>query len=826
MGRWLVKIASALVALLLVAMLVAAVAAWVYAQRATPPASGGVTVRAGVTPPAAALRIERDADGIPTIHAASMLDAIWGLGYAHAQDRLWQLETHRRIGSGRLSEAFGEAALESDRFIRALGVRRAAQRQWDTLSAEGRAALQAYTAGVNAWITQGLKASPPEYLLLGIRPEPWTPVDSLAWQIMMAWDLGGNWNLELLRLRLALTMPTDRIGQLMPPYPGEAPPAVADYAALFRELKVASAGAPKLAAAPASPPGLPFRLEPGVEGTGSNNWVVHGSRSQTGAPLLANDPHLKLTTPALWYFARLQTPDVKVAGATMPGLPVVVLGQNAHVAWGWTNTGPDVQDLYLEQVKPGDASQYRTPDGWAPFEVHEETIAVRGKPPVTLRVRATRHGPVVSDAGTMDDVLGIDAPGAAPRYAIAMRWTALDAPNTTLDATLGFNRARSVDEFVQASAGFVAPMQNMVVADQLGRIGFVAAGRVPLRAPEHTLRGLVPAPGWEARYDWTGFLDPTVTPREFDPPRGWIATANQRIHPADYPHHLTHDWTLPYRQQRIETLLAATPKHSLDTLRAIQADETSIATAKLLPLLRQARSDHRAAAAAQQQLLNFDGVMTADRAAPLIFWAWMRQLTHGLLADDLGAPMLDRALGFTSFRDGIEGILARQDAAWCDDRGTPAAESCPDQVNAAFTRALEELTDRLGPDPSRWRWGDVHQARAEHRPFSRVPPLNLLFETRTPTGGDTYTVNVSRVNLRADRTTGERYLNEHAASLRALYDLRDPLQSRFMHSSGQSGLPWSRHYRSFLEPWARVQYRPLWPAPEVAPEAVLTVSPP
>jgi penicillin G amidase len=820
--RLLLKGLGWLLALLALAAVLTAAAGWIYAQRALPITSGAVRLGTTLDAPKAELRIERDASGIPTIKAASVDDAMWGLGWSHAQDRLWQLETHRRIGAGRLAEAFGEGALESDRFIRALGVRQAAERQWETLSAEGRAALEAYAAGINAWIAQGMSARPPEFLILGIKPEPWTPVDSLAWQIMMAWDLGGNWNLELLRMRAALRMPADRVEQLLPPYPGDERPPVADYAALYRDLGVASEGAPLLARA--SEPG--WILEPGVEGAGSNNWVVHGSRSSSGAPLLANDPHLKLTTPALWYFARLEAPGFKVAGATMPALPVVVLGQNAHIAWGWTNTGPDVQDLYLERLKPDDANQVQTPDGWAPMTTRTEVIRVRGQPDVTMTARATRHGPVISDAGTMNDLLGIPAPGGAPRYAIAMRWTALDAGDTTIDATLAFNRARSVDEFIRASAQFVAPMQNMVVADQLGHIGFVAAGRIPVRAAEHDLKGLVPAPGWEARYDWTGFLDPRLTPRQVDPPGGTIATANQRIHGTDYPHHLTSDWTLPYRHQRIEELLAAAPKHTLESLRAIQADEVSLAARKVLPWAREARSSHPLADAARQQLLAFDGTMSADRAAPLILWAWTRQLTLGLLADDLGQPLMQRALGFAGFRDAVEGILERKDGAWCDDKTTPAiTETCDQQINTAMTRALEELSARYGRDVARWRWGDAHVARAEHRPFSRVPPLNLLFEQRTPTGGDTYTVNVSRVGLRADRTTGELYLNEHAASLRALYDVADPSRSLFMHSSGQSGIPWSPHYRDFLQPWATVQFRPVW-GDGGPPAAGLTITPP
>lgn len=781
---------------LLVALaLLGAGAAWMYRGRALPVIDGSLSV----TGLQGEVRIERDAHGIPTIKAGSVEDAAFGLGFAHAQDRLWQLETHRRIGSGRLAEAFGPPALASDRFLRALGVQRAAAAQWQSVKGAERRGLEAYAAGVNAYLRQHLRARPPEFMLLGLQPEDWRPQDSLAWAVMMAWDLGGNWSAELLRLRLSLKLPVDRITELMPPYPGEKPLATADYAALFRGLGLnGELGKQALLAAPPS----------GIEGQGSNNWVVAGSHTETGKPLLANDPHLKLTSPALWYFARLEAPGLKVAGATMPGLPLVVLGQNENIAWGFTNTAPDVQDLYLERIKSDDPTQYQTPTGWAKFDSWDEVIKVKGGADVPITVRATRHGPVISDAGDVGE--GVTGPKGKPSYALAMRWTALDANTGTVEAGLAFNRARSVDEFIAASARYSAPMQNMVVADQAGRIAFVAAGKVPLRSPEHDLKGLVPAPGWEARYDWTGFLPADQTPREIDPPRGWIATANQRIHAADYPHFLTSEWAAPYRQQRIEQLLAAKPKHSIDSLAAIQRDELSLATLRLLPHLKAAKAEHPLSAAAQKELAGFDGVMAADRAAPAIFYAWVRHLAELVMSDELGLDFYRQQVGTRAFREALEGMLERNDNWWCDDKSTPAAETCPQQSGEALKRALDELQGKLGADVSAWRWGSLHIARSEHRPFSKVKALASWFELRSPVGGDTYTVNVSRVNLKPDATTGEYYLDEHGPSLRALYDVADLKQSRFMHSSGQSGLVFSPWYRSFVQPWTTVQYVPVW----------------
>ena len=784
-------------------------ALWQYSRQALPQTDGVQTVKGQPDQVGADIKIERDAHGIPTITAATPNDAMYGLGFVHAQDRLWQLETHRRIGSGRLAEAFGEAALDNDKFLRALGVKRAAAAQWAAAKGDARAAVLAYTAGINAYIQTAMKARPPEFLVLGIQPEPWTPEDSMAWAIMMAWDLGGNWSTELLRMRLALTMPVNRIDELVPPFPGNSgepadkPLVTTDYAALFKGLNVDG----KL-----GQQALNFAPESGVEGIGSNNWVVHGTHTVTGKPLLANDPHLKLSAPALWYLARMQAPGLKVAGATMPGLPFVVLGQNEYVAWGFTNTAPDVQDLYLERIKPDAPDQYQTPDGWAPFTVVNEVIKVKGKPDVTLVARSTRHGPVISDAANYDGLLGPHGtPTAKPAYALAMRWTALDPDPSTLEAGLAFSRASSVPDFIRASANYLAPMQNMVVADKAGHIAMVAAGRVPVRKPDNDLKGQVPSPGWDAKYDWDGYVVAEQTPREIDPERGFIATANQRIHPLSYPHYLTNEWAVPYRQQRIEQMLNAKPKHSIDDMRAMQSDVVSLATKRLLFFAAKAKSNHALAASATAQLSAFDGTMAGDKAAPLIFYAWVRHLTKGVFADELGPVMWERTVGGRSYRDALEGVLERNDAWWCDDKTTVAvAETCEQQINAAYTLALDELQAQHGTDVSKWRWDAAHIARSEHRPFSRVRPLSKLFELRAPTGGDTYTVNVSRVGLKPDATTGELYLDEHGPSLRAIYDLGDPANSRFMHSTGQSGIFLSPLYRSFVGPWSRVEYVPVW----------------
>lgn len=768
---------------------------------------------------AAPVTIARDHHGIPTINAQSIADAAYALGFAHAQDRLWQMETHRRIGAGRLAEVFGEAALDNDRFLRALGIRRAAQAQWQRAGGQSRELLNAYTAGVNEAMTR-TRVWPPEFIILGIKPEPWTPVDSLSWSLMMAWDLGGNWTTEMMRLRLSATLDLPRIHELLPPYPGSDYPDTRDFPALYRELGLVGRGDVPTAnaldagwqhllnAAPAS----------GLEGTGSNNWVVSGERSTTGAPLLANDPHLGLTTPALWYFARIKAPGLEVAGATLPGVPLVVLGQTADLAWGFTNTGPDVQDLYIEAVDPTDPSRYRTPSGTAAFEVHEEVIRVKGGTEHRLQVRKTRHGPVISDAGTLK---GLDLGG----HVLAMRWTALDDDVDLVAAGLGLAQARDVPTFIQASQRWTAPMQNMVVADREGRIGMVAAGRVPVRRPDNDLMGLAPAPGWLTRYDWLGWVPAHQTPRVLNPEQGWIATANHRIHDDEYPHYLGSDWALPYRQLRIEEVLQSRPRHSAEDLTALQQDEVSLAARALLPWLRQAQSTHRLAPQAQRLMSEFQGHMRGNSAAPAILWAWQRALSTQLFAPRLGPERFDRYFAQRSFHDALVGALERQDAWWCDDPTTPSSETCADQISRALDAALNELEARQGPEMATWRWDALHPMVAEHRPFSKVKPLDRWFTLSLPMGGDTYTVHAMRVGLGGPAE--QRYRSTHGPSLKAVYDVADRSRSRFIHSSDQSGLPWHTQYGAWLQDWSRGQGVPVWAASdrESGAAGVLTLRP-
>lgn len=805
------------------------VALALYAWRSLPAVDGSLRLPDLKAP----VEVRRDDADVTHIEATRADDAWMAMGYVHAQERGWQLEMNRRLMRGRLSEVFGPSTLDTDLLMRTLGIPQAAQAQLAALDGESRRALKAYSDGVNAFFAHRTQALPPEFQVLRIDPREeasagqyWTPEDSAGWALMMALDLGGNWGNELARLSALQVLDTAALWQLFPPYPGEPPAATADLATLYRTLGVFRSS-PQVGQ---SAPVPTDRLARGivdwvdtlghVDGKGSNNWVVDGSRSASGHPLLANDPHLGLSAPAIWYFARLKAPDAEgqrgmdVIGATLPGTPFVVLGRTPEVAWGFTNTGPDVQDLYLEQLHPNDPARYRLPDragqpAWAGFSERKEIVKVKGAPDVVHTVRQSRHGPVISDI-----------PGRARetvdtrRFAVALRWTALDADNANVRATLASNRARSVADLLDAFRDFHAPMQNAVMADRQGRIAFKAVGRVPVRAADNDIRGIAPAPGWEARYDWAGWLPAEATPGD-DGARGWIATANQRIHAADYPHFLTQDWAPPYRQQRIEHLLQATPKHSVDSFRAMQSDLHAEATLRLLPHLLGAPSTHALAAAAKARFDGFAGAMAADAAAPLIFSAWVDEFTRGVVGGRLGQERFEKLYGKRLFRSAVERILEQNDTAWCGAAGCAAASA------AALDRALDRLVAMQGSDVSTWRWGTAHPAISVHRPFSNVGALAPLFEVRKETGGDPFTLNVGQYHLdKADAP----FANRHAASLRAIYDLADPERSVFIYQTGQSGNPLSGRYRDMADEWAAVQYRPLRMAPP-SWRSALTLSP-
>lgn len=781
--RWIVRFVFILLAIAGLAL----GGLYIIARLSLPTINGEVKVGQLLAGP---VEILRDRNAVAHVRASSRNDAAFGLGYAHAQDRLWQMEVQRRIAAGRLAEIFGGAALNTDKFIRTLGLRRKAVASFAHLKPETQALLQAYADGVNAFLASRSGPLPPEFLAFDVTPEPWTPADSLGWLKMMAWDLSGNWGRELATLGLTKRLSKQQIEEFFPPYPGDGPIALADHSALYRQLAHALDIDRLLKTLPPERP----------EGIGSNNWVVHGRRTVTGQPLLANDPHLGLGSPSLWYFAHVASPASATIGATLPGVPGVVLGHNGRVAWGFTNTGPDTQDLFIEKIDPADPARYMTPDGSAAFIIRQETIKQRGGEDITLTVRETRHGPVISDVH--DRARSQVESG----HVLAFAWTALRDEDTTADALLGMDTVADWAGFNENLRRFVTPQQNIVYADREGNIGFVAPGLVPIRRPDNDLKGLAPAPGWDARYDWTGFIPFDQLPRSYNPPQGVVVTANNKIVPNSYPYFITADWAEPYRARRIEQLLKERNVHSVESFRQVQGDTLSTMATDILPLMlsvppkRNARNAELQSAHAM--LSTWDGNMVSNRPEPLIFQGWYRELTRLVLADELGEAFEP----LWRFRPILmKNILLNHEgqARWCANQATANVTGCADLVAEALDRALEDLKARFGSDMARWRWGEAHAARAPHRPFSNIPVLRRLFEVSVPTPGDAFTVNAGRNDLGNET---DPFGNRHAASLRAIYDLADLNRSQFMHSTGQSGHVLSPHYRDFAAPWAAVEY--------------------
>ena len=748
------------------------------------------------------IAITFDEVDIPHIKAKSQADAYFALGYLHASERSWQMEMNRRIASGRLSEILGNDTVKIDRFVRTLGIKRAAERQFDRYPVSAKRLLQAYADGVNAGNAQLGWALPIEYFLTGSKPGHWSPTDSVAWMLMMAYDLGGNWHKELQRLELSQYLSTKQVWEVTPPNePGE-PVSNVDFSKLYRDLKVFH---PTPGPAEAKPQNLPatelsqWDRFGGNDGIGSNNWALSGKLSTTGKPLLANDPHLGLSAPAIWYFAHLEAPGINVIGATLPGIPGVVLGRTDKYAWSFTNTGPDVQDLYIEQIDAKNPSMYRGPDGPLPFKVHQEIIDIKGAPSFTFIVKETRHGPVISDSYRQAKrVIDTD------RFALALRWTALDIENQSVVGLLEMNRSADLDQFKQALRKNYAPMQNVVMADTEGNIAYQAAGIAPKRLLHHGLYGLAPALGWEKQYDWNGYVPFEQLPASNNPEQGWIATANQKIVAANDPNPLTGDWELPTRYHRIVDLIKAKNIHSFDDMKTMQGDTLSLAATPLLDLFKSSQSSHPSSARAMEIARNFDGDMKVDSAGALIFNAWADQLTRNLFSRL--SYLFTENYGSRNYRAPLLNQVQNPNSPWCDNPETERVESCQESANLALDKALDYLSKEYGNDPQSWAWGKAHIAISEHRPFSKIPLLGDFFNIKTPFPGDSFSVNVGRLELLKSKNP---YETLQAPSLRTVYDFSDLEKSVFVYQTGQSGWVQSKLYRNMNSLWANNEYLPL-----------------
>jgi penicillin amidase len=809
-ARWAVRI---LILLLTIALILGLYVRWTI-QRSFPEMDGQVTLK-GL---GKSVTVHRDRWGVPQIYADTAEDLVRAQGYVHAQDRFWEMDFRRHVTAGRLSELFGDSTLDTDKVVRTLGWRRVAEQELALLRPDTRRYLEAYAGGVNAWLSQHRNTSTQslEYAVLGLqksgyRPDPWTPTDSLAWLKAMAWDLRSNIEDELARGIAATKLPADRVDQLFPNYPYDRNPVIVPDARSGEERKdderadadrtVGAAAAPatagsleRVSRAIAAMPAMMGNGEPGI---GSNSWVVAGSRTTTGRPLLANDPHLAPHMPSLWYqvglHCRQSSPacPLDVTGFGFSGVPGIVIGHNDRIAWGFTNLGPDVSDLYLERVSGG---TYEYKGKREPLTTRTEQIEVAGGKPVAITVRATRHGPLLSDV--LDD-----ARTAGRGSAVALRWTALD-PGRTADAIVLLNTARNWADFRTAAKSFEVPAQNLVYADVDGGIGYQAPGRIPIRAKGD---GRWPAQGWTGDQEWKSFIPFEELPSVRDPERGYIVTANNAAAAPSYRHLLTKDWSYGYRAARIEQLVAGTPKMDVATMGRIQMDGRNGFAPVLAPhLLRVGSGD----AVGLLRGWNFDQGKDSSPAA--FYNAAYRHLLLRTFNDEL--PEGARPDGGDRWFEVLRGLLDRPTDPWWDDvRTAGVKETRDDMLRGALKDADRELRDRLGGDPAKWAWGDLHTLTLTNETFgtSGIAPIERLFN-RGPleVAGGASIVNATGWDVQ------EGYEVTAVPSMRMVVDLGDLDRSRWINLTGASGHAFADHYWDQARLWARGATIPMRSRPE------------
>lgn len=768
----------------LVLLWIAITAFWL--QGSLPRLSGTVEV-AGLS---GTVTIVRDEDGVPHIDAQSRNDALFGLGYVHAQDRLWQMEFQRRTVQGRLSEIAGSIAVLPDRYLRTLGLYRAAEASVAHLSPDATEAFKSYAAGVNAAIPRNGRPLPPEFFMLGVQPEDWRPADSIATLKAIAVQLSANAFQEILRLQLLQRMPPEKIRGLNPPLPQQALDAYLQYApqpgTKFADAAAAlDALAPNLATIGAS-----------------NNWVIGGSMTQSGLPMLANDPHLPLTVPGFWYLAHLRWPGGYAVGGSVPGVPGIVSGRTGTIAWGLTTTGADTQDLYWEKIDPENEQAYLAPEGSTRFETRREVIKVRLGRDQTILIRSTRNGPVLP---TDEPRLKALVPEG---YVLSLKWPALSPEDRTGETLLRILDAPDAgpETIRRIFEPYNAPIQSFVYADIKGHTGLILPGRIPVRDPDNAVSGLLPSDGRKAKHAWKGFLEGADAPSWTGGAEDVFVTANNNVSPPDYKPMIAQDFDPEYRATRIKELLAGhAGKHDVESFRRIQLDAAERFAMDALPaLIAIAKGGDEALSPALALLEGWDHHMTTDSAAPLVFAGWMRSLLQALFEDEAG----DLFRQMWGDRPNFLAAVARGEpdaTLLCDDTRTAEPETCQTIVRKSLSLALEDLRSRYGKDMDAWRWGDAHRATFSHTPFGFIPGLSSLFGFSHEIGGGNATIQ--RAAYRYSNTNP--FAAVHGSGYRGIYDMGAEEKSLFMASTGQSGNVFSPFYDNLAPRWARGEYLPI-----------------
>ncbi len=731
------------------------------------------------------VQLYRDENGVPHIFAKKELDLCRAAGYVTAQDRLWQMDLNRRTAAGRLAEIFGKAAIETDRFIRVWGFARVGKEMVAAMSPESRQALEAYTAGVNAFIESHKDRLPIEFSLLRYEPEKWRLEDSAAFIRLMAWRLSFSWYVDPVLAELVQNLGEAKAREVFPDFPKAGAliiqPSVIPFWTGIDEFLDS---------------GLALRNFMGIPGgqVGSNSWVVAGQKSECGKPLLANDPHLELTAPSVWYEMHLSCADFNVIGVSLPGAPGILIGHNEDIAWGLTNGMLDDVDFYIEKINPDNPNQYWDGRNWLDFQTLEEEIMVKDSAPVKFEIKFSRNGPIVSNIHPMfKDSADV----------VAMRWTG-HRISDELTAMLKIQRAKNWDEFKDGIRNFTVPAQNFIFASEKGDIGYYLGGAIPIRKNS---TGLFPHNGWEENGQWSEYVPFEEQPHVFNPPENFIVTANNKIIDDRYPYYLTNLWEPSSRADRINQVLREKEKLSLADFRALQTDVTSSYAIKILPLiLETVKSRLDSTTNENLQLLfdilrDWDGEESAESIAAALFNAFNLKLIENTFRDEMGSRLYENYIDLGNVPTRVIGfLLENEQSLWFDDISTPEIETRNDIILRSLWDGREYLANTAGAEISDWAWGRIHTLTMEHQIGSRRP-LDVVFNLGPfPRGGSKMTVNNSEYSLQ------HPFAATLGASTRQLVDFCDLNNSLSVITSGQSGHPLSEHYRDQASLWLEGKY--------------------
>lgn len=794
---WLFRIAAGSVVLTVLAV----VLVYYLASQSLPDYSKTVAVQ-GVSAP---VEIVRDNANVPHLIGATDADVFFGLGYAHAQDRLWQMTLLRRTAQGRLSEVFGAPTLKVDRLLRRMDLYRLAMESVAAQDTETLAALRAYADGVNARLREinrdALGRGAPEMFLFDAPVAPWRPADSLAIVKVMGLQLSGHLTEEVLRARTSIALDDPRrLLDILPDSPGTGVAALPEYTSLFPTV-------PRYAEADRTPKHPLMPVQPRGLAGASNGWAAATNRSASGGTLLANDPHLGFTAPSIWYLARLELASGGVIGGTIPGMPVVLTGRSDDLGWGLTSSYLDDQDVYIEKLNPQNPEEYLTPNGYKKFRTRPSIIEIKDAPPITLTLRWTENGPVLP--GTQFDLNTVTPPG----HVAALAWTVLSPRDTSLSAAMALMRAKTVREGIAAAERYIAPSQNLTLADK-NTVALKLIGAMPRRNAGHLTKGRTPSQGWRAENRWQGRAPYAANPEYVSPRGGIVGNTNNKIVERPFPNHISYVWGDSQRIQRWTRLMQSRQVHTRDSFIEAQLDSVSVAARSLLPLVGadlwftgQAAPDgtpERKRQIALSLLAEWNGEMNQHLPEPLIYAAWMRELQERLIRDELGS-LADEYIHIEPlfiervFRD-IDGA-----SAWCDVKQSALVERCEDMARLALDDAIVWIEERYGTALESLRWGDAHQATHDHPVLGNIPVLRYFVNIRQSTSGGDNT-------LLRGRTSGKGrnpFENVHGAGYRGVYDFADPDSSVFVSSTGQSGHFLSRHYDDLSQLWRRGEYIPM-----------------